>query len=81
MYDALRYISKYYTVTNGSAVFETQQVRIPHNKVYYLCRHILTISFDFIKILLIVLNMLMMIYGLVPFTLCMRTLNKIGIFE
>ena len=42
MYDALRYISKYYTVTNGSAAFETQQVRIPHITVYYLRRHILT---------------------------------------
>ena len=42
MYDALRYISKYYTVTNGSAAFETQQVRIPHITVYYRRRHILT---------------------------------------
>ena len=41
MYDALRYISKYYTVTNGSAAFETQQVRIPHITVYYLRSHIL----------------------------------------
>ena len=40
MYDALRYISTYYTVTNGSAAFETLQVRIPHIRVYYICRHI-----------------------------------------
>ena len=42
MYNALRYITKYYTDTNGSAAFETQQVRIPHITVYYLRRHILT---------------------------------------
>ena len=41
MYDALRYISKYYTVTDGSAAFETLQVRIPHITVYYIFRHIL----------------------------------------
>ena len=41
MYDALRYISTYCTVTNGSAAFETLQVRIPHITVYYICRHIL----------------------------------------
>ena len=41
-YDALRYISKYYTVTNVSAAFETQQVRIPHIKVYYIRKHILS---------------------------------------
>ena len=34
MYDALRYISKYYTVKHGSAAFETQQVRIPKISVY-----------------------------------------------
>ena len=37
MYDALRYISKYYTVTNGSTAFETQQVRIPPITLYYIC--------------------------------------------
>ena len=42
MYDALRYISMYYTVTNGSAAFETQQARIRHITVYYIRRHILT---------------------------------------
>ena len=42
MYDALRYISNYYKVTNGFAAFETQQVRIPHITVCYLRRHILT---------------------------------------
>ena len=42
MFDALRYISKYYTVTNGSAALETQQVSIPHITIYYLRRHILT---------------------------------------
>ena len=41
-YDALRFISTYYTVTNGSAAFETQQVRVPHITFYYLRRHILT---------------------------------------
>ena len=40
MYDALRYISTYYTVTNGSAAFDTLQVRIPLIPVYYICRHI-----------------------------------------
>ena len=39
MYDALRYISKYYTVTNGSAASETVQAPIPHNTVYYICFH------------------------------------------
>ena len=41
MYDALRYISTYYTVTNGSAAFEILQVRIPPIRVYYICSHIL----------------------------------------
>ena len=45
MQDALRYISMYYTFTNGSAAFDTLQVRIPHITVYYICRHIL-ISFE-----------------------------------
>ena len=39
MYDALRYISKYYTVTKGSAAFETLQAPIPHITVYYICIH------------------------------------------
>ena len=51
MYDALRYISTNYTVTNGSAAFEKQQVRIPHITVYYLRRHILT---TLVTILLII---------------------------
>ena len=37
MYDALRYISKYFTVTSGSAAFDTLQARIPHITVYYIC--------------------------------------------
>ena len=37
MYYALRYISKYYTVTNGSAAFDTLQEPIPHIRVYYIC--------------------------------------------
>ena len=37
MYDALHYISKYYTVTNGSAAFDTLQAPIPHITVYYIC--------------------------------------------
>ena len=36
-YDALRYISKYYKVTNGSAAFDTSQAPIPHITVYYIC--------------------------------------------
>ena len=39
MYDALRYISKYYAVTNGSAAFDTLQEPIPHITVYYICIH------------------------------------------
>ena len=37
MYDALRYISKYYTVTNVSAAFYRLQAPIPHVTVYYIC--------------------------------------------
>ena len=37
MYDALRYISKYYKVTNGSATFDTLQAPTPHITVYYIC--------------------------------------------
>ena len=37
MYDALGYISTYYTVTNGSAAFDTLQAPIPHIIVYYIC--------------------------------------------
>ena len=37
MYDSLVYISTYYTVTNGSAAFDTQQAPIPHFTVYYIC--------------------------------------------
>ena len=37
MYDALRYISTYYTSTNGSAAFDTLQAPIPHITVYYVC--------------------------------------------
>ena len=39
MYDVLRYISKYYTVTNGYAAFDTLQAPIPHITVYYICIH------------------------------------------
>ena len=39
MYIALRYISKYYTVTNASAAFDTLQAPIPHIIVYYICIH------------------------------------------
>ena len=39
MNDALRYISKYYLVTNGSAAFDTLQTPIPHITVYYFCIH------------------------------------------
>ena len=34
MYDALRYISKYYTFINSSAELDTLQVRIPHISIY-----------------------------------------------
>ena len=37
MYHALRYISKYYTVTDGSAAFDTLQAPIPHITLYYIC--------------------------------------------
>ena len=39
MYDALRYFSKYYAVTNGTAAFDTLQAPIPHITVYYICIH------------------------------------------
>ena len=39
MCDALQYISKYYTVTNGSAAFDTLQEPIPHIAVYNTCIH------------------------------------------
>ena len=39
MYDALQYISKFYTVTNGSAAFDKLQEPIPHITVYYICIH------------------------------------------
>ena len=39
MYDALRYISNYYTVTNGSAEFDTLQAPITHITVQYICIH------------------------------------------
>ena len=39
MYDAFRYISMYYTVTNGFAAFDTLQEPIPHITVYYICIH------------------------------------------
>ena len=39
MYDALRYISMYYTVTHGSAAFDTLQAQIPHITVYYIWVH------------------------------------------
>ena len=36
-YYALRYISKYYTVTNGSEAFDTLEAPISHITVYYIC--------------------------------------------
>ena len=39
MYEALRYISKYYTVTIGSAEFDTLPAPIPQITVYYICIH------------------------------------------
>ena len=34
-----KYMSKYYTVTNGSAAFDTLQTPILHITVYYICIH------------------------------------------
>ena len=39
MYDAVRHISKYYTVTIGYAAFDNLQAPIPHITVYYNCIH------------------------------------------
>ena len=39
MYEAFRYISNYYTGTNGSAAFDQLQAPIPHIRVYYICKH------------------------------------------
>ena len=39
MYDALRYIYTYYTVSNSSAAFDTLQAPIPHITVYNICIH------------------------------------------
>ena len=39
MYNALRYITKYNTATNGSAAFDILQAPIPHITVYYICIH------------------------------------------
>ena len=39
MYDALRYITKYYAVTNGSAAFDALRAPIPHIRVYNICIH------------------------------------------
>ena len=39
MYDALRYISMCYTVTNGSAAFDTLKASIPHITLYYTSIH------------------------------------------
>ena len=41
MYDALRYISTYYTFTNGSAAFDTLQLRILHIRVHNICKRTL----------------------------------------
>ena len=51
MYDALRYISKYYTVTNGSAAFDTLQAPIPHITVYYICIHKLITFVTLLKLI------------------------------
>ena len=40
-YDALRYISTYYTFTNGSAAFDTLQQRILHITVHNICKRII----------------------------------------
>ena len=38
---AIRYISTYYTFTNGSAAFDTLQLRIPLITVHNIGKHIL----------------------------------------
>ena len=48
MYDTLRYISKYYTVTNGSAAVDTLQAPTKHITVYYICIHKLITFCDLI---------------------------------
>ena len=53
MYDALRYISKYYTFTNGSASFDTLQAPILHITVYYICIHKLS---TFVTLLNLITN-------------------------
>ena len=50
-YDALRYISKYYTVRNGSASFDTLQAPIPHITVYYICIHKLITFFTLLHLI------------------------------
>ena len=39
--DSFRFISRYYTVTDGSAAFDTLQESIPRITVYNICIHIL----------------------------------------
>ena len=51
MYHALRYISKYYTVTNDSAAFDTLQGPIPHIRVYYTCIHNLITFVTFLHLI------------------------------
>ena len=51
MYDALRYISTYNTVTNGSAALDTLRGPIQHITVYYICIHKLI---TFVTLLLVI---------------------------
>ena len=51
MYDALRYISTYYTVTNGCAAFDTLQAPTPHITVYYICIHKLITLVTFLHLI------------------------------
>ena len=51
MYDALRYISKFYTDTNGSAAFDTLQAPTPHITVYYICIYKLITSVSLLHLI------------------------------
>ena len=66
-YDALWYISTYYTFTNGSTAFDTLQLGIPHITVHNICRHIL-ITFVTVLHLITAMNIWVGIYkGTVAF--------------
>ena len=68
MYDALRYISTYQAVTNGSAAFDILQAPIPHITVYYICIQTNHVC-DFIKLNYTTMTHCVLIYqGTVAFS-------------